>query len=375
MESNSYQFTSMRGVQAGRAYYVLMCPLKLVPKLFRFDDEALPPDLRAQRVLNRTRVPQIARYMVDNSDEYILSSLCASVDGELEFEPVAQTGPMRSIGLLRIGMSSTILINDGQHRRAAIEEAVLERPELGDESISVVLFADGGLQRSQQMFADLNVHAIRPTKSIRLLYDHRDEMTKLVRDMLQEIPLFREFTDLEKSSISHRSLKLLTLSSLYQATVLFLGKSRNERIVEGDLAKAVEFWEAVIGQMPDWQRVQEREVLAHELRRGYVHAHGIALQAIGLAGARLMAEYPNDWRKRLSGLRKIDWSRSNTELWEGRALVAGKINKSTQNIVLVCNVILEALGLPSSSESAKLEVRARPLRQTSKPKERKAGKR
>src|SRR5207342_3807162 len=98
----------------------------------------------------------------------------------------------------------TILINDGQHRRAAIEEAVKERPEIGDETISVVLFADGGLGRSQQMFADLNVHATKPTKSIRLLYDHRDELAQLSREVVQQVALFREFTDLEVTSLSHR---------------------------------------------------------------------------------------------------------------------------------------------------------------------------
>lgn len=362
MESNSYQFTAMRGVQAGRAYYVLMCPLKLVPKLFRFDDEALPPELRAQRVLNRTRVPQIARYIVDHADEYILSSLCASVDGELEFEPVATTGAMRSIGLLRIGMSATILINDGQHRRAAIEEAMRERPELGDEAISIVLFADRGLLRSQQMFADLNVHAVRPTKSIRLLYDHRDELAKLVREVIQAVPLFREFTDLEKTSISHRSFKLFTLSALHQATGQLIGKSRSGRVTADDLERSVAFWEAVIAQMPDWQRVQSRDVLAHELRRDYVHPHGIALQAIGMAGAQLIAAHPKDWRKRLAGLRTIDWSRANSDLWEGRALVAGKINKSANNVMLVSNVIVKAHGLPLTSEAEQLEERVAPQR-------------
>ena len=217
MEANQYSFTAMRGIQAGKAFFVLLCPLKLVPKLFRFDDESVPPEFRAQRILNRARVPEIARYIVDNPKEYILSSLCASVDGEVDFEPIQDKGAMRCIGILHIGMSCTILINDGQHRRAAIEEAVKERPELGDETISVVLFADGGLGRSQQMFADLNVHATKPTKSIRLLYDHRDELAQLSREVVQRVALFREFTDLEVTSLSNRTLKLFTFSSLHQA--------------------------------------------------------------------------------------------------------------------------------------------------------------
>ena len=63
-ESFSYTFAALRGTQAGREYYVAMCPLKLIPKIFLFDEEELPADMRAQRSLNRARVPEIARYLV-----------------------------------------------------------------------------------------------------------------------------------------------------------------------------------------------------------------------------------------------------------------------------------------------------------------------
>lgn len=36
-DSFSYVFSALRGFQAGRAYYVAMCPLKLIPKIFLFD--------------------------------------------------------------------------------------------------------------------------------------------------------------------------------------------------------------------------------------------------------------------------------------------------------------------------------------------------
>ena len=49
------------------------------------------------------------------------------------------------LGQLRISLDASFLINDGQHRRAAIEEALKISPELGNETISVVFFHDEGL--------------------------------------------------------------------------------------------------------------------------------------------------------------------------------------------------------------------------------------
>jgi DNA sulfur modification protein DndB len=118
---NAHTFSAIRGVQGGRDYYVAMVPLKVIPKLFLFDDAELPPDLRAQRMLNRARVPDIARYLIDNPKNYTFSSLTASLDGRVHFEPFGDAGYTGSIGRLLVPMTARFLINDGQHRRAAIE--------------------------------------------------------------------------------------------------------------------------------------------------------------------------------------------------------------------------------------------------------------
>ena len=51
--SNFYSFSAIRGMQAGHPYYTVMIPLCQVPRIFSFDDETLPPDLRTQRVLSK----------------------------------------------------------------------------------------------------------------------------------------------------------------------------------------------------------------------------------------------------------------------------------------------------------------------------------
>jgi len=355
MEPFNYEFTAIRGVQAGRAFYVAMCPLKLVPRLLRFDEEEIPPDLRAQRTLNRARIPAIARYLADHVDEYVLSSLCASVDARIEFEPVGKDGAYRSVGKLRIPMSARMLINDGQHRRAAIEEAIKERPELGEETISVVIMVDEGLKRSQQMFADLNMHAVRPSRSLGVLYDHRDETSQLARRLVDEVEYFKGLTELEKTSISNRSVKLFTLSSIHQATCELLGKKKLDKVSTKEAKTAMQFWAELGKHMPDWLRAASRDINTAELRRDNIHAHGIILQALAILGSQLLALHPSDWKTRLAPLRKIDWSRSNTSMWEGRAMIDGRLSKARNNVVLTANALLNELQLPLTPEGERVE--------------------
>ena len=57
--------------------------------------------------------------------------------------------------------------------------------------ISVVFFQDDGLKRSQQMFSDLNKNAVKPTKSLNILYDHRDEVLSIyVVNLVGSVDIF-----------------------------------------------------------------------------------------------------------------------------------------------------------------------------------------
>tara|TARA_R110002096_G_scaffold196476_2_gene379376 strand:- start:77 stop:1180 length:1104 start_codon:yes stop_codon:yes gene_type:complete len=359
MDSNDnlLSFTAIRGVQSGREYYTAMCPLKVVPKIFLFDEEELSPELRAQRTLNKTRIPEMAAYIAENPTTYIFSSITASVDAGVEFEPFSEAGPASNAGRLLIPMTARFLINDGQHRRAAIEEALKERPELGDESLSVVFFIDGGLKRSQQMFADLNRHAIRPTKSIGILYDRRDPLSQLACQLTSDVSVFRDITEMEKTSISHRSNKLHTLSSIYQATRTLLGKPAKGKVSDAEAKLAKDFWETIGAAIPDWQLAAQKKVSCSDLRRDCVHAHGLALQALGIAGAALLAASPKGWTRKLKAIEKLDWARTNVDVWEGRALVNGRVSKAHTNVVLTASLIKQQIGLSLGAKEKQLENR------------------
>ena len=95
-DSYEYVLPAIRGVQAGQTFFVTMVPLRVIAKLFVFDGEELPPELRAQRSLNKGRLPELVRYVVDNPGSYTFSALTASIDGEVHFEPTASSADLPS---------------------------------------------------------------------------------------------------------------------------------------------------------------------------------------------------------------------------------------------------------------------------------------
>ena len=340
-----HTFPAVRGMQSGRPCYIAMCPLRLIPKIFIFDEDEVPVELRAQRILNKARVPDIASYLVDNPRNYTLSSITSSVNGNVNFEPMSDTGPGQNMGNLSIPMDAQILINDGQHRRAAIEEALKENPELGHDHVSVLFFIDDGLERSQQMFADLNKHAVRPSDSISTLYDQRDQLSELARFLVKRVDIFKRLTELEKSSISNRSTKLFTISSIKNASKALLRKGPKMGVTDDEMEIAAQYWTEVSLHMPDWIAAQKRTVATSELREHTVHAHGVVLQALGLLGADLLASQPKNWPKTLKKLTTVDWARDNP-VWEGRAMVHGRISKARNNVTLTTNYLKTSLGIP-----------------------------
>lgn len=354
-QAHRYTFPAIRGIQAQREYYITMCPMRLIPKIFIFDDEELQPELRAQRVLNKARIPQLISYMANNPTEYVFSALTASIDADVSFTPVSAAEDHFNIGYLHVPMSARFVINDGQHRRAAIEAALKQKPELGNETIAIVFFIDTGLQRCQQMFADLNRYAVRTTQSLNILYDYRDSASQLAREISQRVPMFTGLTEMEKSTISNRSTKVFTLSGIHRATRELLADFGDHWSMEDHKRTAIQFWNLISLYMPEWQQVRQGKLAPVDFRRDFISAHTVALVSLGRTGNALLTQHPNAWMDHVPKLQTVDWHRHNTAVWEGRATMGGRISNSRNSVLLISNVLKRALGLSLFPDETRAE--------------------
>lgn len=336
------QMPAIRGQQSGREFYVAVVPFGLLPKLFFYNEEFVPSEMRSQRELNEKRVPEIANYVLNN-DDWLFSSLTATVSGELAFNMTDINNP--DVGILEVDMNATFIINDGQHRRAGIIEAMKQNPELQRENISVVIYPFENIGRSNQMFADLNRYAQKPTKSLNVLYDSRDPLSQATSDMVKSIAIFERFTDKDRVSLPAKSPRLFTLGSIYEANryLLKINKRKLREFSEQDTRVIISYWQEVADNMQLWSSVLKGDMKAWELREGYVCSHSVVIQALGLAGAYVLGEA--DWQENLQALQNVDWRRTNRE-WKGIAIAGtGRVVNSKPVTQLTAIFLRKKLGL------------------------------
>ena len=339
-----YRFPAMKGMQAGAEYFVCMVPLGILSKIFIEQDDSTLPEFRAQRRLNEARIPEIRDYILNNRDSYVFSALAASVDGNMLF--VSQDGS--SIGELEVDMSANFLINDGQHRKAAIIKAIEHDSSLKDETIAIVFYSDKGLERSQQMFADLNKHAVNASKSLNALYEFNEPTALITKQVVQQVPFFRKYTDKEKDNLGKFASKLFTLNTLYDANKRILKSSPKP---EADLHFVLEYWRLVSENMREWNEMDKGELSKKELRENYISTQGITIHAMGRLGYYFYCHPEYDLAKKLKGLYSIDWSRSNALCWKERAITsAGRINRNEKGIFLTYIQIKRLLDIKIEKE-------------------------
>lgn len=336
-----YSFPAVSGVQANREYYITMVPYPLIEKLFINEDDSVSPEFRAQRKINEKRIPEIKKYILNNRESYVFSALAASIDGKFFFKPLNG----QNIGALEVSMDARFLINDGQHRKAAIIESLKNDESLMNESIPIVFFKDEGLIKSQQMFSDLNKHAVNTSKSLNTLYNSNDELAVITKKIIKSIDFFETYTDKEKDTIGKYSQKLFMLNNFYNANRMLFANLD----IESNYEKALLFWRSVVDNIVEWRLMEDKKLSKVNLREDFIVTQGVVIVAFGKLGNHFLSSKITDYNKYLSKLQKINWMRSNPD-WEGKTLINGRISRKDYHITLTYLRIKELIGIKLTEE-------------------------
>jgi len=283
------------------------------------------------------------------------------------------------VGQIELNLESMeFVINDGQHRCAAIAQALKENPDLGKDRISVLLFPMENLERMQQMFADLNRFAQRSSKSLNILYDHRDSLGALTMEVLERVDAFRGLVDRERVSIPVRSEKLFTLTTIYDATKELIGPLPDppgSDPFQKTVDQASAYWSFLSTVVSDWEKVANGQLQAPAVRQERISTHAVVMRALGGVGHILLRDYPNEWKGRASKLSNVDWRKSVgskvNPFWDGVCISAGSVISNRQARLATLEALCRVVELdPTKSRIPGTGKRGRP-----KKTKRKAGRR
>ena len=164
MHTGTYSFPALRLHQGEHTYYLIHCPLRLLPRLLLFDELEVPAPIRQAQWLDPAAVARWTRYLSAHQADYLLPPLIVSVDGALRFEPLTQDHP--SNGQLHLALEARLLIRDGQHRRAAIQALLASASALADDTMPLMLIPDPQFSRAIALYRELHPSQVRATTSM-----------------------------------------------------------------------------------------------------------------------------------------------------------------------------------------------------------------
>lgn len=264
---------TLPALPAGRGALLASMTFAECVKAWPIQPEKVEPADRYQRTVGYGRAQGIAKYVEANPETYVLPPITVTLEGAGESS-------------ITVDPSAIRVINDGQHRVAAMAMLMERDRAWGSERIGVLILPWRGVEQAAQAFTDLNSGKPVP-KALRLALEQR--APSAARTVMHQWPFLGVIeTDAPNPK---RSSPLLWSLSAMDAT---------------DGIDDLEWWREVLPGLPGWAEYHAGKAAASSLRARYLWCHGVGLKALGKLRGKVA---PGDvWR--------LPWLRSEPR-WRG----------------------------------------------------------
>lgn len=347
-------FPAVRGVQAGRIYYIATVPFRTVKNMFRLDVGDGSALSRSQREVNQTRAKKFAEYLDNNPSSFICPALTGVIDGEGSEFVASEVEGMKNVGVLKVPMDAGLLFVDGQHRATGITKA--EMTGTASDSAPIMLFDNMTLEERQMAFSDINGNVAKPAQALSDAYNHRDDVAELARYVASVVPQFDGFVDYERNVISANSAYLFSLKTLKEANVRLLGIKKSDNISDDQRKLVVEFWTYWMDAIGFNDAFESAGRDAAEFRQQSIASTGVIMNAAALMGNRLITQLGDKYVDHLVKLEGMDWRRKGEGFANRCVNPELRTMKSDATAVkLTANALLMKMEVRLDPEAAQLE--------------------
>jgi DGQHR domain-containing protein len=186
----------------------------------------------AEELMNRplihTHVNEIAKYLLE-TDSYILPSFIFNSSTLIKVFAFG-TGAVK-FGYAVLPTNVDLYVTDGQHRLKAIEKAVKERPELLNDSVTVLVVQEEDIDQIHQDFADCAKNKPIPPAML-AAFDVSNVLSKLTRQLSKDLVIFQGRIDKISKTLGKDPNYLFTMNQLRIGMAEFLFGSSRKQVIE-----------------------------------------------------------------------------------------------------------------------------------------------
>lgn len=191
---------AIKGKIGETIYYIANLSFQQINQLVKRVDSELHTSTSLKEEIQRSlsdNYIKIKQYILTREDHFFNSLVLAVYDGlpvwtEIRYE--LEDEWYHNVGVLHFNGEEKIFPVDGQHRVEGIKAALREKPNIANETISVILIGHNntpeGMEKSRRIFSTLNRYA----KPVRLgdiiALDEDDVVAITTRLLLENFPLF-----------------------------------------------------------------------------------------------------------------------------------------------------------------------------------------
>ncbi|MEG3438862.1 DNA sulfur modification protein DndB [Pannus brasiliensis CCIBt3594] len=332
--------------QGGRTHLVFSLPLTMLLELARLQSaEAKKNKSNADEVINRPLIHQhvneIAKYLLE-TEQYILPSFIFNSNTPIKVYTYG-SGPVK-FGYAVIPTDVGLYVTDGQHRLKAIEKAIIERPSLRNDSVTVLVVQEADIDQIHQDFADCAKNKPIPP-ALLAAFDVTDTLSKLTRTITNDLVIFNGRIDKISRSIGKDPVYMFTMSQLRIGIAEFVFGSSRKQVIESRagqsksefllmLERAKVFYTEFAKNNDTWQLLlqpvsQSIGLDLYALRQHRVDFNTVGFQVISRIGHLIFfgQEFTDLQRDSLiKALAGLDYSRDST-LWQNSIVIDDDGNK------------------------------------------------
>jgi DNA sulfur modification protein DndB len=265
-------------------------------------------------------------------------------------------------------------VTDGQHRieglRGAMAEA--EYGKFQGDAVAVSIVEESSIEKTHQDFYD--AAQVKPLPPAMLVeYDQREPLNRLTRELVREVPIFKDRTLRVGRSVGKKSPMMFTNNMVRRCVVMMVtGDDSKEALAATAIAPKQEMWRKrlsgllkVFSQVnPQWRAVSDKPRDTGEvadvpgLREKYLHFTAAGLMVLGGVGHAIIKDCSTNQEeltaaqeeavKRLAT--EVDWRR-DAAIWQ-RSIVnpSGKITASRAFLPAAVAEVKQKIGLVLSEK-------------------------